>query len=474
MKQRSASIQLGVEVLAFAAMAAIISQYFLPADTAKMMAGVIVAYAIPRFLYSRLNCHNRTGSIVLMVAGLGLAALAILHFYSYTVAHGATFDHPHLTSDDSGYFNWALYHYNGTGEEPDTKFLGFPFMMLCTWKLFGVNIVWPTAVNMMCTLFSLILSGQVAARMLEGRVKTDSKHIAATAMVATVILIYFMSEGLRLQKEAMTYLGVMLAAYGIARLKCLDNSRWSRTWADLTLFALGTFILAVTRTGVTYFVLAGIVLATLDNRKQWRYGLLLIGIVLIMAGLGIHFANRFTIGRQMRIIGGAYNGGDIMSVAYTASDAQQAYAQMLGDYHHFPMWQKLLLLPFTSIVQFVIPFPWVTIGETTFLSYIPRLQWGWYLVGGIALFYYLFLSWRRKGRSLGFWALWPLVCFLGAAFVTGGSVSRYALPYQPLFATLAVFVYYRLREGQHRRSFTIWSALYILTLATALITCYTL
>ena len=98
----------------------------------------------------------------------------------------------------------------------------------------------------------------------------------------------------------------------------------------------------------------------------------------------------------------------------------------------------------------------------------------WYFVGGACIFYYLYINVvHHKYSNLGMWAWWPLVTFFIIAYITGGSVSRYVLPLQPLFVVIALYVLLNVKQGTYRRSFTIWMIVYfIILLATVLVLCY--
>ena len=97
----------------------------------------------------------------------------------------------------------------------------------------------------------------------------------------------------------------------------------------------------------------------------------------------------------------------------------------------------------------------------------------WYLVGGACIFYYLYINVvHHKYSNLGMWAWWPLATFLGIAYITGGSVSRYVLPLQPLFVVIAMYVILKVHGGAYRRSFTVWMIVYFIILAGVLVFCY--
>ena len=420
-----------------------------------------VAMLVPQWLYAHLSGRERSGGVLLAVVGALLAVWAFSNIYQWTAAVGHSLSEPQLVSDAVGYFRWAHNHYHDLPQDCDTKFVGFPLMIALLWSVLGQNIAWPIALNVMLTLLCIVATGQVACRVLDGKVGESRRRIALFTMAGTSMLLYFMSHATLLLKEPLTYFAVAMAAYAIARMK--HSAPQGKMWTDVVAFACAIAILAIARTGVIYFVMAGVVLAFADCRRMWRYAFTLIGIALIGLGIGIYFSNGFSTEVQMRIIAGSYNGGDIMGKVYVAQDA---YTQIFAQYHSLPVWQKILLLPATCVVQIFIPFPWAGVEETSIASIATRFQWGWYAIAGIGMFYLFVCSWRK--RALGWWGLWPFVCFAAAAFSTGGAVSRYALPYQPLMVIVAVWVVCEVRKSTWRRTFGVWCVAYAISVAAIL------
>lgn len=425
-----------------------------------------VAMLVPQWLYARMSRGERSGGELLAVVGALLAVWAFFNIYQWTAAVGRSLSEPQLVSDAVGYFRWAHNHYHDLPQDCDTKFTGFPLMIALSWTLLGQSIAWPIALNVMLTLLCIVLAGQMACRVLETRVAAGRERIALLTMGGTSVLFYFISHATLLLKEPLTYFAVALAALAIARMK--QSAPKAKAWQDMAVFVGAIAILAIARTGVIYFIMAGVLLAFADCRKMWRYAFTLIGIALIGLGIGICFSNGFSTEVQMRIIAGAYNGGDIMSQVYQAQDA---YTQFISQYHNMPVWQKMLLLPATCTVQIFIPFPWAGAEETSIATIATRFQWGWYAIAGIALFYLFVCSWRK--HALGWWGVWPFICFAAAAFSAGGAVSRYALPYQPLMVVVAVWVVCQVRKSTWRRTFIAWSLAYAAVATTILAYCYT-
>jgi hypothetical protein len=343
--------------------------------------------------------------------------------------------------------------------------------MLGMWKVLGVSVVWPLALNYMFTLLAIVITGKVSNRLLSHRFPTISPPtISVCAMLMVSLLGFFMSQGMRVQKEAGCALGITMVGYCLAGFAEHSELSRSEKRRDFIVFVIGTLILALIRTNFAYFAMLGAaMMAFAHKRAQWKRGTLLAVIALLITVVfSVLFS--YTFGQQYRTV----DGGDAMARAFNMTFVQQPYLALIGDYYHYPEWKRLLLLPITAGVQYIIPFPWLyDIESCNIMNALPRAREMWYIVGGACIFYYLYINViHHKHSNLGMWAWWPLVTFLAIAFITSGSVSRYALPLQPLFVVIALYVLLQVKIGNYRRSFVIWMIVYTLVLVATLIVCY--
>ena len=380
--------------------------------------------------------HCSTGSLVLLyVVGAGLMAFAVYNMWSWTVHAGRPLDAPHILSDGGKYYKCALHYYDGSvPPQRNVHYYGLPAMIYLTWKLLGVSLVWPMAVNYMLTLLSMVVFGFMACRLLAGRLESGGRQVMLLAMLLMALSTYMLSQGALLQKEALNYMGMAMVGYVLSGLARSETLHGAKLWRETLVFFLGAGMLISTRGTMAYFVAAGIVLAVAhDWRRNWRRGgaLLLITLVLFVLGTEVF--------------------------------AREAY------FYH-PLWLKVLLTPVTATALYLVPFPWLR-GDYSVLNILSRTTCTWYAVGGLSLFYFLFMSWRRA-RSLGWLALWPVACFLAVAYATGGSVARYTLPLQPLFVVIAVYVLCQWRDKKMRHALCTFAAVYALVLAVTLCVCH--
>jgi len=445
--------------------AAVTLHTFGVAQGCTIVAALAVAFALPYAVARRCSWWSPAASVALCVASLIIAASAVYYMWHYTLACGGTLEMPLLKSDSSGYYRWALHHYDGRCPEPLTTFFGFPLAMLALWKVLGVSIVWPVAMNMSLTIASIAMGAGLAASFVRGR-DLIKPSTAATLTIALLSLHgYFISQGYVIQKEALVYISMTMVAMGLFRLSNPGGTRRD-TITGIALYALACVILALVRAKYINFAAFGVVLLAVSRwRTSWRSIATLVAVTFATWLMGMYCSTTYSVAQQVgNVVGGEY----ITQAFKPGINEQKFYIDLMDGYFCLPAWKKVLLLPFTCGTQFVIPFPWQNYSNE-WTSIIPRIRLGWYLCGGLALCYYAVLSWR-KDATLGLVAWWPVVCAMGIAYISAGTVSRYILPFQPMFAAIAVYVVAHLWCNRHRRPITIAAAAYAAILITALIT----
>lgn len=456
---------LALEVAAVAVVAVFASHFFAAVDAMKVVVAFVVACSIPILVFRRSSHHTPGAEVFLVLSALTITLMAEWGIWNATTAVGLPFDNPHLIVDDSRYFKWALAHYDGRVEAPACTFVGFPLIVVGLWKVLGVSIVWPLALNACVALFAIIVTARMTVVLLDRRVDTKPETVTMLVMLVCCFLFFFLSQAARLQKEALSYLATALCGLALARF----SRQESISWKTMAVFALGCAIMAMVRTSFVYFFMIGAVIVSFTGlRKRWRNGLVLVAIAVVIFGAGC-LLSMYSFTKQYVTIAG----GNAMDQSFVIRGTQQPYLALIGKYFYYPVLKRILLLPLTMSVQFIIPFPWIydRPGDHTVVSVMTRMRWMWYIVGGITLFYYFFLSWQ-KGKGLGMWALWPAVVFIIIAYVIGGTVSRYVLPLQILFIPQAVLVVLQLRQGENRKLFLVWAIGYVMVLVCTLIVCY--
>jgi len=431
---------------------------------------LVIAYLVPRIVLARQTGASVVAHAILLVAGAMLASFVFLYLASWIdVSQGYTLAYPHLSSDNGRYYHWAWAYRYGLNPDGELPFKGYPMMIVGLWQVLGVSVVWPVALNVMLTLLAVVLTGMTTRRLLEGRVAYSPGVLLATGMGLMLLLSYYLWHGANVLKEPSLYFSLAASGYVLAGVQRRSASNgWRIYWGDVALFAIACGLAACVRPTYLYFVLLGVLMVA---GSHWRIHWRIVGLLLCICLLALLVGNSlstYTLARHQVIASGGWE----MQRVFMTGASQQAYYAYVGKYFFYPWWQRVLMLPLSMGVQWVTPFPWLySYAEATAGDIIPRLRWGWYAIGGIALGYYWLLAWRRQAQ-LGTWAWWPLVAWAAIAYLFAGTITRYALPMVPLFVPLAVYVLCLVASGRYRRPFVAWITLYAVALAVTLVLCY--
>lgn len=452
-----------IEVLAVAVLAVVSSHLFGMADGTRITLAYLVAYLVPRAILKRARGTSQGAHVVLLLLAIFLSWVALDCLQAWSTPEGYSLQRPYVDGDAHQYYLWALYHFDGSVEESPTVFPGFPLVMLGLWKVLGLSVIWPQALNMMCTLVSVVLTGMMTRRLLAHRVKVSGPALLLTGMILMCLLQFYLMSGISILKEGIIFMAISMAGFALASMATGDEER-HRPWRDIATFVAACVIIAFIRTTFLYVLLLGVLVMALPHwRRDWMLALFFAVIIVVLMVVGNHFAS-YSFNRHAEIMGGGWN----MQRIYFKNPI---YKRLIGYYFLYSTWHKVALLPLTMSLQFFLPFPWFTDYETpVVLNALCHASYGWYFIGGTVLFYFLFMSWRR-GNNLGTWPWWPLLYLVALAYIMAGSMSRYVLPIQILLVPVAVYVLCRLYEGFLRRQFVVYFLVFAILVAGALLLC---
>lgn len=453
------------EVVAFALLAVVASSYFGVADATRITLAYLVAYLVPRIVLARARGTSTQARVILFVLAVVLMFVGVSNMVEWIKLDGYSLEMPNIKGDARGYYKWALSHYDGRVSSPNLAFPGFPLLMVYMWRLLGVHVIWPLAMNTMFVLTSVVLTGMMSRRLLARHTAMSPSALMSSGMLLMCLLCYYLMSGISILKEGSVFLSTSLAGFALSSMSTIDEER-HHPWRELVAFVIACLLLAIVRTTYLYIILVGVVVMTLPHwRRDWVMGLVMIAVIVVALFAGNHYA-AYSFERHAEIVGGGWN----MQRFYYLDGPQRPYRYMIDFYYLYSPWHRLLLLPLTMSVQFMVPFPWMAGEDPTIANHIGRITLGWYALGGIALFYYLFMSWRRN-ENIGAWAWWPAAVYAALAYVVAGSVHRYLLPIEPLFVPVSLYVLSRLGEDRWRKAFKRWCIFFVILVTVTLLVC---
>ena len=453
------------EVLLFSILAVVSSSHFGVHDGLRITLANIVAYLVPRTILHHARGTSVGAHVVLLVMTAFLLVINYLNLVEWTSFGGYTLHQPGFEGDALKYYKWAWHYYDHSVPWERVIFPGFPFLILCLFKVFGVNVIWPQAMNLMFTLTAVVMTGMTTRRLLSHRVKAMPSTLLTGGMLLYFMLTYNLMMSVSILKEGSITLAMTLAGFAMSSMAASDEERF-QPWRDLLLMALACVLMGAVRTTYLYIVLAGIVVMALPHlRRNWVMALSMMALVGLALVVGNEFA-AYSFDRHVKIVNGGWN----MQRFYVIRGPQGFYPRLIGYYFLFSPLHRAAMLPLTASIQFFVPFPWLNGEDPTLFNYLCRFSYSWYLLGSTALFYYVVMSWRRL-EHMGAWPWWPALAFVMLAYVMGGSITRYVLPVQPLFIPVAMYVLCRVFEGRRRKAYTWWMIVFVLVVAVVLLLC---
>jgi len=391
--------------------------------------------------------------LVLVACAAVLAVGVIANVYSFTTMRGATDAAPVLiNSDASRNWNDAMYYYepaDGATRSPMSHGM-FCLIPLAVMVLAGKSITAQLLVSMACTLVSLICASTLYVNV------TARRRKAWMAMACAAAVCYFMASGMILVKDAWVIMSMSLCAVALTRRRRLSP----------VILLAGVMFMSLGRPNMIIAVALGvIIMAVQGHRRRWQPGYYACLMAICLAGL--LFSRCLNLSNTP---GTVVAGGESLQIYFNA-DNQMPYYRIVGDFLSYPLWQRVLMLPFTAAVQFFIPFPWNWLRDIDFgLSQIyAHFSYPWYAFGAVMIYYMVSGAWRRGPGMLTRLSLWAVVVWLAPCVLFGGTISRYALMAVPMMSPA---VAYTLERYRARKSFRIYAVAFAIAVIATLAVCH--
>lgn len=422
-----------------------------------------VAYLLPRRIYRNSSFYTPLGLVALCMAFVSMALFLILNYWQSVVQLGSP-DAPHLLNDPLSFYSLSRDLAKGTfgQDSPIVPYMGYP-LFLSLWVRAGIaDIACPIVFNLFLVLCSMILVARTVMFVLPSDAGS-AKRTASYAMLLMALIPGILNNGTMLVKEAFIIAALSAAVCALYALKCRH-----KTLKYALLFTVAILVLALCRTTYLYILLFFVAAAWLPDLK--KRDALPLALIFLGVSVSIAFGSYLSHWGDGRFVEIYVEEGN--SEKFICGDSQVPYENIIGPYHTYPLWLRFLLLPICVAVQFMIPFPFVSVapqaGLPLSMAYL-RMSYLWYLAAIPMFAYYLFYWWRKGGLKLSLFALAAAISYCVPAFVTGGTVSRYAFCFVPFLAVMGGFALNRIRlQKPDRKHFLVFSLIYIVLIVAAL------
>lgn len=376
------------------------------------------------------------------VATLLLGAGEILNTWYYTTALGGTPTDPVLINVDS--YRWwhdALYRLGDSqGLEAHHSHGVYGGVLAIILFIFGKTVGTALLWSMCLILASLVMCGLITFRL------TRNVNTAIIAMISCGAVCYWLTMGTLILKDAFLILAFLTGGYGFLCKR--------RTFILLTLLSIAMII--VSR---RYFAVLIIVGLFMVRFRKINLFVVLACAVACLIGYYLY---------------AEYHNPDIASdsldVMSLTAPQQMAFYNVFGNYFELPIYLRILLLPINAGVQFLIPFVWTYARDIPFgiTEVWAHIGFPWYIFGFVFIYYMISCAKEYNGTlyRLSFFAL---CCWLLMCIITGGTISRYGLPFVALMAPAVAVT---LKKNYKKRRFYLIFGVYVIILSAVLFMSY--
>lgn len=460
-------LKIGVsDVIISVTAVAVMLLVLLPVGRALSILPLLLAtYIVPCAVYRHSRYYSSIGQLSLSIAFVMMTLFFALNLWQSTVKLG-TVEAPMLLYDPYSFHRLAhdIAHGTYSAYSPVIPYSGYS-IFLSWWMMLGIDdIAYPTAVNIFVLLVTLLLVGRCVVFVVGDKHYTT--RMAGYAMMLTAIIPGVMGTGTVLSKDPFIIMSFLLCVNALYAIK----QRY-KVPLYAAMLVIGLVILAACRPTYIYILLLYIA-------AIWLYKMTKHDIVPICAILGVIWVALY-VGVNNSWFGDSYyvacylesQGHD----SFSYGDSQKPLHQIMGDYNAYTLPQKLLVLPLTTAVQFMIPFPFSTVSDVfgvPISSAYHRMSYMWYLAA-LPIFLFYLLHWWRKDCDikLSLMALVSAMAYCVPALITGGVVSRYAFVFAPLLTIMGGYVIAHIAtyNKRQKRVGVVFAVSYILLLSVALL-----
>lgn len=386
-----------------------------------------------------------------------VGTLLLVNLSFFNSSHGATPDNPYIVNFDAAK-TWLTSH------EYAADFSKYPYyqwgaygMLMSPFVRFG-GLCAMLSFSALMTMLSIAFTGRIAASFSSDR--AISRSLAVAAMVMLTLVGSYITTGTIIIKDALVCAGFAGVALCTLELRRGPRGAGFAVWLLVLLVLSSIMICARIRAGYLAILMVLFLVPDFRDSRQGIAGWIAALLVCVaVSATAIHYSVDWTdtLEKTMTTYG---------NQVFASSPRGSVLNSFITDYPSYPLWQRMLLIPFSLGLQLFIPLPWtfmrhIDYGPSLVLAHFNIFL---YLEAGLVL-YFLFTALRRAPRPLVALTLSGLALYTGVAFLFGGSVSRYTLPFLPLLMPSAAYVAMECRNARMVRWMAVYTAIVLIVLA---------
>lgn len=384
--------------------------------------------------------------------------LVIINANYFTAAAGRTAADPLLLNFDA-MRDWTWGCSLAYGDPaPDAPVSGMSYITAGILWLFGRSIAYPIFFVSLCYAVAIVMIGSIGFR-LTGRRETGTATMAIGATMC-----FLLAHSSVLVKDIPV---TCMFAIIIDRMVDVYGRKSGFRPADAAILIPVLALLLLMRHNMSFMLATGCLLFMIGSNRRTSAHMIVLALAALIGG---QIVNRLVMPSPDDIMNTIT--ADECALMILPDDSTRPWDNITGDYTTLPFYIKLMWLPVSVAIQFLLPFPWgferhVCFGPGVAVAHI---SYFWYLAGGLIL-YWIFACAYKAPRNRQLLIVWGVILTVITAYMSSGRIARYCLPYLPLLLPAAAMV---LLDCRRRRSLWIWLAVFSALMLAALLICHSM
>lgn len=360
--------------------------------------------------------------------------LNYLHFYDFS---NSTLS---LTKDALLYHELASQIANTQGlDNISINFIGYPLLLAILYFLFGDNFILGLLLNLLAFVLSLVYLRKLVLMIFHA--EYEKEKLASYAMALFLLVPYIVRNSTLLIKDSIIVFSLLLVIVKIIQFKFFKFNK-----GDFLKLAVGIILIGLLRAPYLFIIpLIFLVTVGVSNFKS----IILMLVAFLVTGAIMIFSFQYSTHEL---------NAENLAETYIVRDGaakdvgnSTVYRLIGGDYKNKGVIEKLKILPITTGMQVLLPFPFTAAGgqDVPPISiYSVKMNFIWYFVFVLIIFYFIFLRKQHSNKLLNKIMLLGGVLYLIPAFTEGGITPRYATPFIAILLVGASYSFFMIRNNR--------------------------
>ena len=303
------------------------------------------------------------------------------------------------------------------------NYVGYPLVLSWVFTIFGTHLIFGLLANMLLLFLNMFIISECTLKV------TRNLKDFQSSFVILLLTSGFMATGFMLLKDIFIVTSITLSLY--ASLNLLNKQAVKK---NHMLLVLSVLIMALFRITFVWVPVAIFILITLKKRKIIK----LLPIVIILLIIGVYVGNKLSLKETSINESLEFAVSNQVISQRLDSGSTSFISALISGYDNWSIVKKTLFLPITTGIQYITPFDVYNIQYAIsypffFVSKNYNILW-LVFIGPLTLFSIFSIFKIRKGenRLLLKITYFGIILYMLPAFIFGGAIPRYAVPFYPL------------------------------------------